>query len=475
MNTNSEKERILLGENLIGTLYRLVQTVKIHQDNNQLLIECAENFIHTVAQWGLNEDHVTIRLSRGRFYLQDEKLLYRRENLDLIHTMLDYFGKRELRGIRFYTTLKDSSPEQVLTFARLLNYAEREEEPLAWLGQKLEEGFPWAQIVYGPTESLPEDAYERKQRGRKTYSCALTSLKEVTQKLSSQRRAGVRKTRRMVQNMVDLITEDESVLLAMSTIRDYDDYTYTHSVNVAVLSMCLGKRIELSRRALERLGICGLFHDAGKVEVPHEILNKPGRLNDLEFEEIRKHPLNAVRQIIKLQADRDLKVKILLAPFEHHLKYDLSGYPQSHRKKAVSLFGRILTIADVFDAMTSPRVYRPSVYSPDRALALMLGEAGKTFDPILLKVFINMIGVYPVGTLLQLDNKEMGLVIDTPEKADGSRPGVVLLVPDGQGGFKKDRVVSLAERDPRTGAFRRNIVRSLHPSSYGIQPAEFLL
>jgi HD-GYP domain-containing protein (c-di-GMP phosphodiesterase class II) len=193
-----------------------------------------------------------------------------------------------------------------------------------------------------------------------------------------------------------------------------------------------------------------------------------------EFEEIEKHPLMSVSQILKLHAYRDLKAKILLPPFEHHLKYDLSGYPRLNRKKPVSLFGRILTITDVFDAITSPRVYRPTPFSPDRALGIMLEGAGKDFDPILLKVFINMLGVYPVGTVLRLDTGEIGMVVATPEDRGNARPEIALLVPDGQGGYKKGQVVDLAEQDPQTGSFQRNIAESIHPSTYGIQAPAFL-
>jgi HD-GYP domain-containing protein (c-di-GMP phosphodiesterase class II) len=275
--------------------------------------------------------------------------------------------------------------------------------------------------------------------------------------------------------MVDLLMEDESVILGMSTMRNYDDYTYTHSVNVSILSLCLGKRIGLSRVSLRTLGICGMVHDLGKVEIPRDILNKPGKLSDEEFREIEKHPLGSVRQIIKLRASRDLKAKILLPPFEHHLKYDLSGYPRVNRRKPVSLFGRILAIADVFDAMTSPRKYRPTAFSPDRALGMMQEGAGKDFDPILLKVFANMLGVYPVGTLVRLDTGPMGLVMETPEDGDRTRPRVMLLIPDGQGGFKKGKIVNLAEQDPKTQSYRRNIKQTFHPVAFGIQPADFLV
>jgi hypothetical protein len=141
----------------------------------------------------------------------------------------------------------------------------------------------------------------------------------------------------------------------------------------------------------------------------------------------------------------------------------------------VGLFSQILTITDVFDAITSPRIYRPSAFSPDQALGSMLGGTGTDFDPILLKVFINMLGVYPIGSLLELDTGELALVMNTGKKFDGTRPMVVLLADDGQRGYTKVGVTDLAERNAKSGAFKRNIVKSLHPSTLGIQPAEFLL
>jgi HD-GYP domain-containing protein (c-di-GMP phosphodiesterase class II) len=422
-----------------------------------------------------DEDHVVVKISRGRFFLQDEKLRYRRENTNLINEMLHYFEKRKLPGLRFFTPPLDSSFQQILDFARLLNRAEHQGDPLTWLFEQLNEKvFSWIEIVQSTETNPPEEDFTRKEMARKNYAYALASVKEVSRKLVSQRRAGVRNLKRIVQNMVDLIEEDESLLLKMSTFRDYDDYTYTHSVNVSILALCLGKRIGLSQISLSRLGICGLVHDLGKLDIPREILNKPGKLTAEEFEEIERHPLRSVSQILKLRAYRDLKAKILLPPFEHHLKYDLSGYPRLHRKKPVSLFGRILTITDVFDAITSPRVYRPTPFSPDRALGLMVEGAGKDFDPILLKVFINMLGVYPVGTVLRLDTGEIGMVVATPEDKDNARPEIALLVPDDQGGYKKGKVVDLGEQDPQTGSFRRNIAESVHSSAFGIQAPALL-
>jgi HD-GYP domain-containing protein (c-di-GMP phosphodiesterase class II) len=244
---------------------------------------------------------------------------------------------------------------------------------------------------------------------------------------------------------------------------------------VAVLALCLGHRIGLSRNFLEHLGICGLFHDLGKVEIPHEIINKPGELTAHEREEVKKHPLGSVKQILKLHATHDIKSKILLGPFEHHIKYDLTGYPELLFKKHVSLFGRILQIADVYDAITSPRAYRVSAFSPDQALVSMLERAGTDFDPILMKVFALMMGTYPVGTLLQFDTGETGLVADYLPASEDTKPRIVLLEKDGDGNLKRGEVVDLSEKDPGTGALQRNVVKTLNPASLGIQTADFLV
>jgi HD-GYP domain-containing protein (c-di-GMP phosphodiesterase class II) len=322
-------------------------------------------------------------------------------------------------------------------------------------------------------QSRPESA--RIESGKNVYAGTLTALKEVASKVTSNRPGGVRKALRMVQNMVDLIMEDDFVLLGLSTIRDFDDYTYVHSVNVGILAMAMGARIGLSRDSLEMIGICGLFHDLGKTEIPLDIINKPGKLTQPEFEEVQKHVLHGVRLILKLIAPRDLRSKIIIAPYEHHQKYDLSGYPHTNQKGTLSLHGRIISIADVYDALTSPRAYRNEEISPQRALEIMTKGAGTDFDPVLLKVFIKMIGIYPIGTLLKFDTGEIGLVTESSKEVDPLRPRVVLLESVGKNQFKRGETIRLSETDSTSNIYKRNILGSYHPCLHGIQPAQYLI
>jgi HD-GYP domain-containing protein (c-di-GMP phosphodiesterase class II) len=473
---SSEIQRAQLAEKTLRSFYKLIQISKIHGNNNELLINCINNFVSTLGVWWVEDDNLTIKLSHGRFLVQDEKINYQRENLKLLQEMYHFFESRKLSGVCFHSDHENYSSENLLCLARILNVAVEKEEPLAWILEEFNrKSYSWVEILQRPNAKPEEQAPKRKEMARKTYAYALASVKEVADKINTEHQTGVRKLKRIVQNMVDILSEDESVLLGISTMRDYDDYTYTHSVNVAILSLCLGKRIELSRISLSHLGICGLVHDLGKLGIPKEILNKPAKLSDQEFAIMQSHPTKSVKQIIKLRAPSELKAKILLPPFEHHLKYDLSGYPRVPGKNSVSLFGRILTIADVFDALTSPRIYRPVAISSDVALDMMLKGSGKDFDPILLKVFINMLGVFPVGTLLKLDTGELGIVLECPRNGNPARPRIVLLMRDDNGRFKKDKSVDLAEKKPDTESFKRNVVRSFHPSSFGIQPADFIL
>lgn len=478
------------GQLLLLRLNSLLRTVLIHNDLNQQSIDCARNFVEAVSTvCAEGEEALTLQTSNGRFFLGDEKILHGQNTAALIQVMLDYLEKRQLSGFTFYADIAKADHLDVLAFARLVNAAREQENPGTWLGRKIhEKNLSWVEL-FEPTHEKaeleadketdheaekPAEAETRRDRARKAYSYNLSNLKEVARKLGAGQRAGISKSVRMVQNLVNLLNDDEPVLLGLSTLRIYDDDTYSHSVNVALLSMCIGKRIGLSRGALEKLGLCGLFHDLGKVSIPPAITKKAGELTSQETEIMQSHTMHSVRQIILFRASHSRKAQLVLPPFEHHMKYDLSGYPKAAHWRP-SLFGRIIAIADVFDAISSPRVYRKAYLSPDRALGYMIGLAGKDFDPILLKVFINMLGFYPPGTLVELDSDEIGLVIDTPKENHASGlPRVVLLLPDGNHGYRKGETINLADQSPNSGANPRKIVKTAHPAAYNIQPAQYL-
>jgi HD-GYP domain-containing protein (c-di-GMP phosphodiesterase class II) len=464
----------MLGSNLIKALYHIVSSIKIHQDNNQVIRESVTKFNNVVTE--LSEgDTLSIQAWRGRFYIGGEKLLYQRETFHIMNEMLEYFSQRGISGLSFHASFRDALPEDFLAFARLLNESVRQDDPVDWLDRQMDiTRFPWVDIVRDEEIGPQKADVRRRAKARYTYFQALNTVKEVGVK-ASKGIAGVRKARRLAQALVDLIHEDNSLLLGMTSISEYDDYTYSHSVNVALLATCLGRYVGLSEIYLEYLTVCGLFHDLGKVEVSKEILLKHGKLSADEWVEMRRHPLTGVRQILRLHAPHSLRSRIILGPFEHHLNIDLSGYPKTHFMKKLSLMGKILRIADVYEALTADRVYRTRPFTPEEALRRMWSEAGKSFDTLLLKSFINMMGIYPVGSIVELDSGEMGLVMEYPDESDRSLPVVMLLVDDGKGGLTRGETVNLAAQGLSDDSPRKRIRTSIHHSRLGIQPSQFFL
>ena len=530
--TNSRLTNIpqdpLLGQRFLQALNSLISTAKIHLDNNKLLQKSVHEFALIIEECLQFDDEINLLTSVGGFYLQQEKIGLQRTQIGLGKKLLIFFNARNIEGLRFKRSTIYASRTDLLVFIRLLNKSINEEEPAYWLQSMLDEHrFNWVELIdtsqaqslasifesgainpagsntqttsespQPPSENRtakkaegtknkqgkdPLKKRKKKRRAQKallTYSSAMHSLKDVAKRLANNKNVGMGKSVQLVQNMVDLIMSDDNVLLDLSTIRDYDDYTFTHSINVAILSLCLGHRIGLNKVLLARLGLSALFHDLGKIDIPKNILNKPDTLTPDEFAIIQNHSIYSVRRILRLRASHDRKAGIMLAPFEHHLRYDLSGYPKTPRKKPISLFGRIITIADVYDAVTAPRIYRKSYMSQDKALGLMMKDSGTVFDPVLLKVFINMLGIYPVGTVLVFDRAQLGLVAHAPEDVDGDDKGalwVLELKRQAQGGYEKGEYLNLGTWNPETRMFNKAIRQTHHPADLGIQPAEFLV
>jgi len=307
---------------------------------------------------------------------------------------------------------------------------------------------------------------------KKTYFNAVSFSKGVINKIKAGEKVSLKKAKRVVESMVDLLLEEESLLVGMTAIKDYDEYTYHHSVNVSVLSVALGQKLGLSKKGLTELGLVALFHDMGKMEIPAEILNKPTNFTDEEWQIVRKHPYWGAKAALKLKGFDVTSIKTAIVAFEHHLNYDFKGYPEIRNKIELDFFSRIVTLADQYDAMTSARVYSRTPLQPDKALSIMVDRAGSMLDPVLLKVFINMVGVFPIGTLVFLSTREMGLVYEV-NPAYNDRPRILVIV-DSSGKKVDGYVVDLTEKN-ELGAFIRSIYKTLDPNKYRINLSEYLL
>ncbi len=466
----------------IKAFHDLIQTVRIHQDNKQLTRKVVGQFCDRLSELTAGRD-LRIFFWRGRFHVCNDTLPYCRHARQIISAMAAYFAARDLGGLCFSDASRRIPPEAILSMIHLLDESVKHHKSPDWLDEQCaRRGFSWIMIFGKLTEQqtagleTSEGNYmlELTGKARGLYLNALQTIREIAFK-ASRGRVGLRNARRLSQDMVDLIQEVPSVMLGLATIKDYDDYTYTHSVNVALLSTCLGRQIGLSRVSLEHLCICGLFHDLGKAGVPKDILYKQEGLSHAEWEELRKHPLRGIQEILQLQAPQELRSRIILGPFEHHLNPDLSGYPKTHFMKRLSLLGRILRIADVYEALTADRAYRDRAFNPGEALSKMWREGERRFDPLLLKAFIHMMGVYPIGSIIELEDQRLGLVMDYTDPEDRTRPLVMFLNHSDTGEMTGGAMLNLALDAAGGDAPTPSIRQCLHPSRLGLQVASFFL
>src|SRR5205809_3675399 len=281
--------------------------------------------------------------------------------------------------------------------------------------------------------------------------------------------ANLKKIKRLVQSIVDQILTEETSLMGMTTIRDYDEYTFTHSVNVCIFSVALGKRLGLNKLQLYDLGMGALFHDIGKSRVPQSILNKTGGLTDEEWRLIASHPWLGVLALFQVRGAQELPYRAMIVAHEHHMKRDLTGYPRPIRERQLNMFSKIVAVADGFDAATSRRAYQTVPFTPAQVMLEMRDNPRRGMDPVIVKAFINLTGIYPVGTLVILDTFELGIVHAANPMAEMLSRPIVRIISDEQGNLlHPGNLTDLAET-AADGTFKRTIIKTENPERYGIR------
>jgi HD-GYP domain-containing protein (c-di-GMP phosphodiesterase class II) len=274
---------------------------------------------------------------------------------------------------------------------------------------------------------------------------------------------------------VDQILNEETSLIGLTTIRDYDEYTFTHSVNVCIFSVALGKRLGLGKVPLYDLGMAALFHDIGKSRVPAEIINKPGALSDDEWRLIAAHPWLGSLALFQTRGSQDLPYRAMVVAHEHHMKMDLTGYPRPIRPRTLSMFSKIVAVADGFDAATSRRAYQTTPLTPAQVLQEMRDNPRRGMDPVVVKAFINLTGIYPVGTLVVLDTFELGVVhAVNPIPEMLSRP-IVRVISDDRGNLLHPGTLADLAEQSGEGVYLRTIIKTDNPDRYGIRIGDYFL
>jgi HD-GYP domain-containing protein (c-di-GMP phosphodiesterase class II) len=272
-----------------------------------------------------------------------------------------------------------------------------------------------------------EDKNEHDGNHVETYNRALSAIKSICLDIERGRIPNSAPLLKVVDQMVGVTMHEPWTLLGLTMIKDYDNYTFNHCVNVGVLAMALGATLGLDAITVRDLGIAGQLHDIGKTMIPKAILNKPGKLSSAEFDEMKRHPELGSKIIREMEG---LDSHISSVVLGHHLHYNRSGYPEWASKLPFNQMVDIVAIADTYDAITTLRVYQHPV-NPRTALNEMLKLTNTILDGAIVERFVEMMGNYPVGTLVRLDTNEVAIVY-RPNPLDEKAPLVRVLI-DGNG------------------------------------------
>ncbi len=464
------------GKRLILAFYAALRAIRLYPLENAAVAKSGEELAALAAELLDKEHELEIRVAGEFVFINGVRLRLDLDNYASFSHLLSVFSSS---GVGSLHLDKAPSVKEWSRFLALL-LVQSSDPPatrLHALQDKLAEYGLDVFDVGEPMEQAADDASRQKSKevAKKTYAQSVAATRDLMTSVRMGRSPNIKKIKRVVQGIVDQILNEETSLIGLTTIREYDEYTFTHSVNVCIFSVALGKRLGLSKVQLYDLGMAALFHDIGKSRVPAEIINKPGGLTDDEWRLIAAHPWLGALALFQLRGQQDLPFRAMVVAHEHHMKLDLTGYPRPIRPRALSMFSKIVAVADGFDAATSRRAYQTTPMSPAQVMAEMRDNPRRGMDPVVVKAFINLTGIYPVGTLVVLDTFELGIVhAVNPIPEMLSRPHV-RIVSDSQGNLlHPGTVVDLAEQGA-DGVYLRTIIKTEDPDRYGIRIGEYFL
>ena len=301
---------------------------------------------------------------------------------------------------------------------------------------------------------------------KQMYSNAVAAAEVAWESASTEGMPDAPSALKTVEGLAEAVTQNRTALMALTAMRSYDNYTFTHMVNVSILTMAQARALGVEGKLLREFGMSALMHDIGKVRTPKEILNKPEKLTDEEFVIMRRHVVDGAEI---LRRTPEMPVLAPVVAFEHHLRTDGSGYPAGARRHALNLGTMLCSIADVYDAMRSQRQYQQA-FPSERILAVLKHQEGTLFDQHLVRRFVQLLGIYPPGNLVKLSSGELAVVIQA-HAPDPHRPRVRIVVDAAGERLDSPRDVNLFDHH---GPDAPAVVTPVDPADYGLDPLAYL-
>jgi putative nucleotidyltransferase with HDIG domain len=459
---------------LLQRIVALLRTARTYDVSNMAFQRQMQDFMGVLRGLLEQETEVTLVAVADYLYLNGVRVKASTSLMGPYQTLLAELAKRQTGGLRF---LQGVTEPEVERFVQILLAAE--DPALApKLAETLEEASVHNVIALPASQFDPEDlareldALPQQQtergRARQVYWRAMVGTRRVVLRARATGRPDLRHAKRVVQPIVDSALKHESALVGLTALKDHDEYTYAHCVNVSVLSVNMGQALGLPRQALADLGVAGLLHDIGKMTVDGDVLRKPGALSNGEWNQIKRHPVEGAKMVARMPGLSQVMIDSMRACLEHHMNYNRTGYPDTSVEWGQATFSRIVAMADCFDAITAHRAYHKRPRTPFEGLQVLLGPNRVSFDPAVLWALIRTVGLYPAGTVMQTSSGHIVLAT-APNPADVTRPFCRVLL-DPAGVAPSEGVNDLWEPMPAS----ETVKRVLRPEEVGADTERLL-
>ncbi len=457
MSESSRPARVAaVGQHLVLSLAAAIRTAGYYGPDNAVLKQAVGSLKRLLGEHSADKGSVTVGVHSHCVFVNESRVRANVSSYERFTHLMHLFEHWDARTLTFSAEL--SEDELMRALKVLVEFEATETSTLA-------EALTAADVKHVQVDAVAAGTRAQAVAPIEAYAAAMQIGEEMSDEAGPRRPGAVRHLRHITQAVVDQILREPRSLVALTTIKDFDRYLITHSTNVAVLAVLLGQRLGLSKSKLGELCLAAFLHDAGKLEVDPDVVHKPAALSHDEWEQMRRHPILAAYSLLGDGGLTASGMRAVVVAFEHHQNYDMSGYPRTELKDKVSLFGNIVAIVDRYDALTTKRVYREHNFTPYEALVHLVEYAGTHFDPVLVKLFAEIMGLYPPGTVVRLSSGEIGVVCEPPAVGVPLDRPKVRVISGGVPGV----VLALDERDG--DSFVRSVTSVLNPANMGQLPA----
>jgi HD-GYP domain-containing protein (c-di-GMP phosphodiesterase class II) len=461
-----------VGVPLVIHLTTLIRVARTHDVTNEAFQRKLREFMEVVNK-ALEEEHdITLAAASDYFFLNGVRVRATPSFLSIYHALLGEFERRTVGGIKFVQGVTAAE------FERFFQLFMAAEDPTlaSRLTDAVEEASVFHVVPLGEqhlsdeeTRSLDDyDPTSERGRAKRVFWRAVLGAKKLVLKARQSGRPDLRHAKRLVQPIVDNVLKDEYSIVGMTAMKDHDEYTYAHCVNVSVLAISMGHMLQMERQTLANLGVAALLHDIGKLSVSGDILRKPAKLTPEEWAAVKRHPVEGVGMLMRMPGLTHTTLDAMRVAFEHHMNFDRTGYPAVAQEWGQSTLSRIVAVADCFDAMTSHRAYQMRPPSAFEALQFFLGPHRVGFDPAVLWALVHTTGLFPAGSLLETASGHILLSL-SPNVFDLRRPHCRVLVLPG-GDVVPDDQPLLWTPMPRD----ERVVRVMRPEEFPVPTGELL-